>query len=137
MSPGQTVFVVGLAVAGLAWALGFGVLISYGGFAKSRQFKVFAGLLRAEHGKTPQRLTVGALAGTLLGVLIIFTGVGLKDAERDRRCRLHCAAAGYERGVIGPSQRVHPTRRNLPAFVACTCRGGKEPELEQPADSLE
>ena len=66
----------------------------------------------------------------------MFAGVAADDVARERRCQAHCVEAGHPRGVIGPSMERNMLRRNQPAFVACTCKGGAGPELQLPADSL-
>jgi hypothetical protein len=134
--PLHPAFIIGLVIFFTSAALFMGIVFSKGGWNRSKQFGVMASLIRGEHGPVNRWLTFASFAGIVLGTLTLFAGVAANDVAREKRCQARCVEAGHTRGVIGPSIQQSMTRRNTPAFVACTCTGGSGPEIELRADSL-
>jgi hypothetical protein len=125
----------GLAVAGIGFALLFGLLASEGALAKSRQFGATADLISGRAGTTKRLLFAISVLTMGCGLCGTFVGVGRYDDLRRARCVETCTRRGYAKGEIRGSTEMADEKRH--AFVACACTGGASPDpLELDADSL-
>lgn len=118
-----------LAVGGLGF---LGTLFASGGWRRSRQFAILGQLWSGALGPRRRLMCQLSLATVGAGAILCFAGVASMDAERAARCRDHCMALGFERGLIGPSVDRAPSSR----FVACTCSADALAPLELRADTI-
>ncbi|GEM_PF-1457678 len=136
MAGSHPAFFAGLAIFFLSGITFMVILFSNGGWLRSKQFAVIASLARGDLGQTNRRLTFASLIGVAIGMMVTFSGVAAEDAARVRRCSARCVQEGHVYGKIGPSIEMSMSRRNSPAFLACTCSGGPSEPIELHADSL-
>lgn len=127
-------FFVGAGLAFTGAVAFLGALFSSGGASKSQQFRVLGELWRGQHGAGKRRVAKFGLLAAIVGMSMVLAGVAAHDAERARRCRARCEAAGMQ-GKIGPSSQRHPTGPGA-AFVACVCEGPGGAREESRADDL-
>jgi hypothetical protein len=123
---------VGAALFFIGGGLFMAVLFSSGGAQKSKQFQVLGDVFAGRAGPRKRGLGCLALVLVVVGSCSLFGGVAAKDRARAERCQTRCVAEGFTEGRIGPSVDREPATR----FVACTCRGGREGDLELRADSI-
>jgi hypothetical protein len=130
----NVLFGAGVLIFFASGATFMGVLFANGGVKRSKQFGVLAALWRGDHGSGARRLLTFSLAGLVAGALTLFSGVGVMDAARTKRCQAKCQVAGHPVAKIGPSSEKDPPQSKRAAFVACLCSGGPGQPVEFRAD---
>lgn len=126
--PGLLLFIVGFFML-------FGLLVSEGALAKHKQRSALGKIASGRAGTT-KRLVFGCgVLAIICGACGSFTGVGLRDQERARRCEQTCTERGYADAKIRGSTEMESSGQH--AFVACACTGGPAPDpLELDAEAL-
>lgn len=128
-----------LSVIGLVFFAGgfftiFSLLATKGALNKSKQLGMIGEILDGRHGRETKRALALAFFALLFGACTTFTGFMQRDAARRSACKKECVRRGYAKGTIQGSREKTKGRH---AFVACTCTGGADDDLELRADSIE
>jgi hypothetical protein len=128
---------VGFASFFAGFATLFGLLISRGALAKSRQFAAMGDISSGRQGGGSQILLVVAVLLMAVGACGLFAGVAVGDVGRKNGCKDTCIERGYRTGKVQGSKARDPNRPNVHAFVACVCSGGASPDLELDSRDIE
>ncbi len=121
----------GLALFFAGFAILFGLLVSVGAMAKSKQFAALGGLASGANGSGKRSLFFVSVALLVGGALGTFAGVAWSDVERAKACTALCLSRGNTSGRIGPATQPAPKHPR----PACLCEGGAAP-WETSVDAL-